>query len=216
MTSSCALATLGVLYALLSAGALTTLYPFLVMVTSGFKGQIDQNDNRLIPAYWSDESELYRKYIDDKYAGDQTSIAATRGGSSSTQDVQKYREFILALPPDFYVAAFRQPPGGLVSRLNSTYRAWLRKRFSSIEQLNRVYLEEATSFENVLPPLESFSRIGLEADAGAKVGRLVGLQGSATRRIQITDYRSGSLPNVHSIKISILFFRSPELGQGFC
>ena len=59
-----------VVYVLLTVGALTTVYPFLFMVSTGFKGPTDQNDNRMVPAYWSDDSALLVKYRDDKYAGD--------------------------------------------------------------------------------------------------------------------------------------------------
>ena len=72
---------MAILYAILIVGAVTTVYPFLLMVSTGFKGPTDQNDNKLVPTYWSDiESKdpagalkpesLLGKYVDDKYRGD--------------------------------------------------------------------------------------------------------------------------------------------------
>ena len=66
-----------VLYTILCLGALTTLYPFVLMISTGFKGPTDQNDNKLIPTYWSEietkdekgalkPESLLGKYIDDK------------------------------------------------------------------------------------------------------------------------------------------------------
>ncbi|HRK22882.1 MAG TPA: hypothetical protein PLX06_13785, partial [Fimbriimonadaceae bacterium] len=45
---------MAVLYGLLVLGAVTTVFPFLTMLTTGFKGPTDQNDNRLIPAFFSE------------------------------------------------------------------------------------------------------------------------------------------------------------------
>jgi multiple sugar transport system permease protein len=41
-----------VIYTLLCIGAVTTLYPFVLMASTGFKGSTDQNDNTIIPSYW--------------------------------------------------------------------------------------------------------------------------------------------------------------------
>lgn len=155
-------------YLALTLGAVTTLYPFAVMFTTGFKGPTDQNDNRLIPTYWSSESELYRKYVDDKYAGNLGVIAATRGPSASTAEIEAYRRFLLTLPPDFYTIGFRQPPNGIGGRLNIRYQTWLRTRFQKVEQLNRAYIEEAISFETVQPPTEAFERMGWKPTPGPK------------------------------------------------
>ena len=158
----------GFLYVLLTLGAITTLYPFLVMLTTGAKGPLDQNDNRLIPAYWSNDEELYRKYVDDKYAGNPSAIAATRGGPSSAASAEEYKRFLAKLPADLYTCGFRQPPSGIDSRLNTLYQAWLRSRFGSIEALNATYTEEDNSFETVLPPTEAFSRPRWQSAPGRK------------------------------------------------
>ena len=42
-----------VVYSILALGAITTIYPFLLMASTGFKGPTDQNDNVMIPTYWS-------------------------------------------------------------------------------------------------------------------------------------------------------------------
>ena len=138
------------------------------MLTTGTKGPIDENDNRLIPAYWRSEEELYRKYVDDKYAGNLNAIAATRDGPSSAEDVAAFRRFLTTLPSYLYACGFRQPPSGVDSRLNALYQAWLRERFGSIEALNAAYIEEDTSFETVLPPNEAYARPHWQPALGPK------------------------------------------------
>lgn len=156
------------LYALLAAGAVTTLYPFLVMIAGGMEGPSDQNDNALVPAYLHSDPALFAKYVDDKYAGNVTAIAATRGGPTNPEAVARYRKFVMTLPLDMVVCGFRQPPSGIDSRLNTLYQAWLRRRFGNIEALNRAYIEEDTSFETVLPPVEAFDRIRWRPAPGPK------------------------------------------------
>src|SRR3569832_1053509 len=87
---------LTIIYTLLCVGAVTTIYPFAVMASTGFKGPTDQNDNVLIPTYFkkvdgkdektglTDDKTLYGKYLADKYANDAVMIASTRGGPAST------------------------------------------------------------------------------------------------------------------------------------
>src|SRR5947207_735989 len=86
-----------VIYGLLCLGAVTTLYPFVLMASTGFKGATDQNDNVLIPTYWNkfdgvdekgkpDDKSLYGKYLADKYSGSDSAavIASTRTGAYAT------------------------------------------------------------------------------------------------------------------------------------
>ncbi|MBS1718686.1 MAG: ABC transporter permease subunit [Armatimonadetes bacterium] len=157
---------IGVLYGLLSLGALTTLYPFLLMVSIGLKGPTDQNDLTLVPQYLSDQSgkkedgtalptSLLGKYLADKYAGNADEISATRLGVAAPSDqVERYQKFLLSLPEDRWRACFRAAANQVTSRLNGRYQDWLRARFGTIERLNTAYTEENTAFETVAPPLE--------------------------------------------------------------
>jgi multiple sugar transport system permease protein len=147
---------MAVLYLLLALGAFTTLYPFVLMVSTGLKGPIDQNDNRVVPAYLQDDQALLTKYVDDKYAGDLFLIGATRGGRG---DVERYRQFLDQLPIDYWHAGFRNAPNQVTSRLTRRYQNWLRAKYrNDIDALNRAYLEEHVAFQTVLPPSELFDR----------------------------------------------------------
>lgn len=157
------------LYLVLALGAVTTVYPFLLMVATGLKGATDQNDNKLVPVYWRDRQELESKYLDDKYGGDKSAVAATRlGSSASAEQVAAYEAFLMGLPPDQWSAAFRMPATGVTSRLTERYRSWLRSRFATVDELNRAYLEENVAFQTVVPPNELFERAAWNPTPGRK------------------------------------------------
>lgn len=158
------------LYVMLLVGAVTTVYPFLTMLTTGFKGPTDQNDNRLIPAYFQeidtkgpdgkpDPSSLTWKYLNDKYTADLSQIGSTRiGADASSSEVDRYEEFLMRLPNDYWSAGFRTPANQVTSRLTQRWQAWLRQRFRSIEEVNRAYIEENVAFQTAVPPTELLER----------------------------------------------------------
>lgn len=158
------------LYTLLVFGAVTTVYPFLTMLTTGFKGPTDQNDNRVIPAYFSeidtkapdgkpDPSSLSWKYLNDKYTADLSQIGSARiGVGASAEEVAKYEKFLLSLPNDYWSAGFRTPANQVTSRLTQRWQAWLRDRFPTIQDVNRAYIEENVAFQTAVPPTELLER----------------------------------------------------------
>lgn len=154
-----AILAMTIVYIVLAIGALTTLYPFMLMVSSGFKGPTDQDDNALVPKFWYDREQLYDKYVNDKYKQDAGDIASTRGGTGSPELVAKYAEFLNGLPLDTWKAGFGMAPNQTTSRLDALYREWLRTKFhGDIAEYNRAYLEEQTSFDLVSVPTELFDQ----------------------------------------------------------
>ena len=156
-----------IVYALLCVGAVTTLYPFAVMISTGFKGPTDQNDNVMIPTYWNtfdridpltgkpDDKTLYGKYLADKYGGDTSMIASTRTGPDAEgTSIPQYEEFLAKLPVDYWTAGFKTGASQVTSRLAQRYRQWLRDRYPTIDDLNNAYIEENVGFQTVVPPVE--------------------------------------------------------------
>jgi multiple sugar transport system permease protein len=155
------------IYTLLSVGAVTTLYPFAVMASTGFKGPTDQNDNVMVPTYWNkvdgkdaktgatDDKALYGKYLADKYGGDAAMITATRTGSTSNgADVSQYEDFLAKLPVDYWTAGFKIGASQVSSRLAKRYRDWLQARYHNVDELNKAYIEENVGFQTVVTPVE--------------------------------------------------------------
>lgn len=161
---------MGMLYAILIVGAITTVYPFLLMVSTGFKGPTDQNDSKLIPKFWQDQAELLTKYRDDKYAGDASLISyfATYSEKASKEEVESYRDFLMTLPPDQWHAAFRTPSNHVTSKLALRWQDWLKTKYPNIDELNRLYFEVNGAFQQVVTPAERFDRKGWNPIAGVK------------------------------------------------
>ncbi|MBI3721640.1 MAG: carbohydrate ABC transporter permease, partial [Fimbriimonas ginsengisoli] len=157
-------------YVALALGALTTLYPFVLMVATGLKGPTDQNDNRLVPAYLAnmdsndaagklDEGSLLSKFLADKYAGDASQIRSTRIGRDATAaQVEAYGTFLMRLPLDSWMAGFRTAPNQVTGRLAIRYQAWLRGRYGTVEGLNEAYTEQNGAFQQVVAPQEQLER----------------------------------------------------------
>lgn len=159
-----------ILYAVLAIGALTTLYPFAIMVSTGLKGPTDQHELDLVPAYFSDLSILERKYVDDKYAGNVSMIDSSRIGADASEDaIREYEAFLMDLPNDWWVAGFRTAPNQVTGRLNMRYQAWLRQRYGTIDALNRAYIEENVAFQTVSPPNELLERANWVPLKGKKI-----------------------------------------------
>ncbi|MFZ4508865.1 MAG: ABC transporter permease subunit, partial [Fimbriimonas sp.] len=160
---------MAMVYALLILGAVTTLYPFALMLSTGFKGPTDQNDNLLIPAYWQRDDELLKKATDDKYAGDLSAIESSRIRAEATPAVVKaYEEFLMALPPTEWMAGYRTGPNQVTGRLQVRYQAWLKTKYATIVDLNRAYIEENLAFQTATPPSELLERPGWQPVADAK------------------------------------------------
>lgn len=171
---------LSVLYVCLSLGAATTLFPFLLMISTGLKGPTDQNDNKLVPAYfgtmgldqtnWTKpDTSLLGKYLDDKYQGDPSAIQSTRiGAKASSETVRAYEEFLAKLPEDLWMAGFRQAGGQVTSKVTMRYQSWVRDRYKDIQTLNEAYTEENLAFNTVPPPGELLDRRAWVVSDGVK------------------------------------------------
>lgn len=94
---------LGAIYALLSLGAVTMVYPFALMVATSFCSESDSDEYRLIPRYLYDDAALYRKYLEAKYAffvGKWGTIAGTSTLNRVHAGDAPVYQFKDARPPD--------------------------------------------------------------------------------------------------------------------
>lgn len=171
-----ALFALATVYVILVVGGLTMIYPFLLMAATGMKGPTDYQDNKIVPEFWSDREELFKKYVDDKYFGNVDLAAPFYGEAEALRafsptklteplkpnaldsaDAQMYEKFLLSLPNHLWEPGFRLGAGRIHSRLTLKYLDFLRTKFSSIEELNQAYLEENLVFQTVVPPTERYA-----------------------------------------------------------
>lgn len=156
------------LYLALTAGAVTTVYPFLIMLGSSVTSDYDQNRYDIVPAYLREPTALFAKYAEDKYGGDPAAISAAYGKTFATlQDVQRppaidrgkaddWDAFFAALPSSYKQAGFMGKGTAYTpSRILNRYQDFLRSRFhGDLGALDRAYTEEDTTFLSVFPPFE--------------------------------------------------------------
>src|SRR5947207_16006917 len=58
---------IGALYLALCLGGVTMVYPFVVMLGTSITSTVDKDEFRAVPAYLTDDTWLYRKYVEAKY-----------------------------------------------------------------------------------------------------------------------------------------------------
>ena len=160
--------SIAALYLLLSLGAVTMVYPFLVMLAASVESQYEKSSYDLIPRYLHSPTALLGKYAEDKYRGDINAINAAYGTSYlALQDVAppapvpaatvaQWNSFAAALPPryksvGFGGAAAAFSPSPLLDRYHEFLRAHFR---GDIHALDVAYTEEDTDFLTVFPPFE--------------------------------------------------------------
>ena len=164
-------AGMALLYAVVIAGTITTLYPFLLMVSTGAKSQTDYNEyglGALVPRYFHDERALYQKYLEDKYAANMDELNGAHSADylsipdaalppqaeGNAARVRAWNELSAALPLSYKKAGFGEHDNA-PSRLLTLYRDHLRQKFhNDIAALNTSWTEENIGFEGVTPPFE--------------------------------------------------------------
>ncbi|MDA1139446.1 MAG: carbohydrate ABC transporter permease [Planctomycetota bacterium] len=55
------------LYVVLTLGATTMVYPFLLMISGSFKSDVDKNEFDVVPAFFRNPDVLFRKHLEFKY-----------------------------------------------------------------------------------------------------------------------------------------------------
>ncbi|MBC2593356.1 carbohydrate ABC transporter permease [Ruficoccus amylovorans] len=78
-------------FVLLSLGAVTMLYPLLLLVSGSFRSELDENELGLVPRYFYDGDALYRKFLEYKYE--------QRVGDLNAAHLSRDYSFAQAAPP---------------------------------------------------------------------------------------------------------------------
>ena len=172
----------GALYLVLSLGAVTMVYPFLVMLGQSVTSQYEKADYAIVPRYLRSDTALFGKYAEDKYKGDIGQINAAYGtnyasltdavppASTDPARVRAWNEFASALPARYKLAGFSGAAASFSpSPLLDRYHQFLRERFhGNIRALDRAYSQEDEEFGTVFPPFEQPTKRSWTPDSGVK------------------------------------------------
>lgn len=173
-------AGIAALYLVLVLGAITTVYPFLLMVSTATKSQVDYvRTFEVIPRYFVSDRALFTKYAEDRYANNLDDLNAAHGAAyakvenaappagASTAAARNlasdWNQFTRTLPPAYFKAGFGEHDNA-PSQLLLRYRAHLREKFyddpdkPGIDKLNELWTEENAGFNTVVPPFERTAR----------------------------------------------------------
>lgn len=177
---------IALLYVVLTIGAATMVYPFLIMLSTSVKSVVDVNNYDVFPKYLHDNTALFAKYAEIKYSGDIDAIGSyyetelakiesiTPPQTSALTPQQKlmvddWNQFCVKLPQSYKQVNYG-PIGFSPSKLLDKYRNYLRRRFNNdINALNGAYIEENTSFEQVYAPFERPTKREWQPDDSAKM-----------------------------------------------
>ncbi|MBV9851391.1 MAG: hypothetical protein JO250_17110, partial [Armatimonadetes bacterium] len=165
-------ALVAALYVVLALGAVTMVYPFLIMLGASVTSQYDQDKYDILPLYLRSDRALFGKYVEDKFGGDFGRINAAYGTSfakwgdivpppsNAAATARAWNDFVANLPARYKTAGFggdaaSYSPSPLLDR----YRDFLQAKFhGDIRALDRAYTQEDESFGTVFPPFEQPTR----------------------------------------------------------
>lgn len=146
-----------VLYAMLALGAVTMVYPFLLMASGSFKSKVDVQDLNIIPKYLYKDDILFKKYVEAKYNESITEYQAATGDIAQNFRLVKmpdkvkgvilsdWRDFVETanMPNSWFLTAFGPTADGKVVQKNErAYRNFISDMCSNDLDVFRTRFDE--------------------------------------------------------------------------
>ncbi len=145
---------IGAIYIVLTVGAITMVYPFLLMIAGSTKSAVDLPDNLVIPRFLVDTDALYRKHIEGLFnesfemmqmAYDTTAVSFRTLEPPADDEgklVDEWEAFLKrnSLPFYMYATGYVRAPvsRGVLPRILREFKAGLMDEYDEdIEQMNR-------------------------------------------------------------------------------
>ncbi|HYF50260.1 MAG TPA: hypothetical protein VEJ63_12695 [Planctomycetota bacterium] len=166
------------LYLVLGAGAVTMVYPFLLMLSTSVTSKVDVDEYRVVPRYFYQDPILFAKFAEEKYYLDAPSLNGAYATNlfdfrelpktlapllekvralpptALNNRLRDYREFLDTLPLGYKSVGYLSTPG-MTGPLQREYTAFIRKKFNDdLKSCAAAYQEEALRFGAVEMPRE--------------------------------------------------------------
>jgi multiple sugar transport system permease protein len=169
------------MYAVVITGALTMVYPFLLMLSGSLKDRLDFERFEVVPSYFTDDALLYRKFLRARYnANIWRWQMAARSDIESFADIPypsprddlfalEFVEFLAsdALPAE-YLTLGQTGEAGVQPRIQRQFRHALSKRFGgSLAALNRAFGTTFKSWDEIHVPEPELLGRGKRVRGGA-------------------------------------------------
>ncbi|MEN6358426.1 MAG: carbohydrate ABC transporter permease [Armatimonadota bacterium] len=164
------------MYLLLIIGAVTMVYPFMLMVCMATTGKSDTVELNPIPAYWANDEILFKKYIFDAAPIESLSVWFDKDNWFTVRDMQAsdfdqlqklptrqrkaaaadVRYFIKNIcPADFKQALFLDRTNSdSPLALQNEYFKWLEAKYHTISTANKAYTDTAQTWEDFGIPMD--------------------------------------------------------------
>lgn len=154
------------MYTILTLGAVTMIYPMVLMISGSFKSEVDTAEMDPIPRYFFSEKALFQKFLESKYNGQmmffqqiyQNDIRSWRQIDMSevaedSQLLTLFGEFRRRNSrSDWQVLGHGYGPSGIIFRNTRAFRKFLEGRFGgSILKLNEQFGTAYHSFLSLCP-----------------------------------------------------------------
>ncbi len=173
------------IHLVLIIGALTMIYPFLLMISFSFKSNVDSTSLNLIPAFIYNDEALYKKYIESRYNEESSRLMDNYPGSwisfsevslpdSPNQKIyQEWNKFLTANPPSPYHYYVAEHYGrGIYPYAQRIFRKELRKENdNSLIEFNQKYNTGAQSWEEIVVEEKDIYRRNFVSSKTGYLGR---------------------------------------------
>ncbi|MBN2301044.1 MAG: ABC transporter permease subunit [Lentisphaerae bacterium] len=163
---------IGALYAILTLGAITMVYPFTLMLVTAMTSNADWAEFRLAPRYWYNKEAQFRKYVIDKTTinylayeyqnenwftesnilEDDMRAIMSKSEQAISQIAADYDEFMNELNPDFKHLSFiyRENKQYSAISLRPAYFRWLAAKYdNNLNKVNTLYDETAKQWDEL-------------------------------------------------------------------
>ena len=167
------------IHLILILGGITMIYPLLIMISGSLKSDVDFNDFSIAPEYVYDTQLLFQKHLLTKYnnknnlafsdfrepVGAITNILAPEDLSRERNN--DFREFLAEVRknnPHYWRVIGGAYEVGVDTLTVRQYRAWLKKKYGTIQNMNAKCGTNYSDFSVLGLPIELFASSSISTD----------------------------------------------------
>ncbi len=158
------------IYFILSLGAITMIYPLMLMLSGSVKSEADSWSIKPYPEFWFDDLILFQKYTESKYNVSAPDVQYSwcrpvvswrtieKPPEVPAELIRDFREWRVTIPAEQRVVG--QVSGGRVLPKNlRSYRSYMSRKYSKdLSAYNLASNQLCSSWNNVNPPTEIIGR----------------------------------------------------------